>query len=150
MFAAYGNGDGDAGFLIVDLKSNKVSASIWGTYTYNSTTGALGIDFTQTTFNEGQGPTLGIQATTITSMTDTHLIIKDQQGDSETWQRISGSLLPYGIHFPDRFLAISGNQIEYKISSLQSWQGQQVNAWLDQGRDTVCRDELSLPILVRK
>lgn len=63
-------------------------------------------------------------------------------------QYASGTLLHHGITLPDSFLAIRGNQFEYKVPTLENWHNQAIAAWLDQGYETICRDHVALPLLV--
>jgi hypothetical protein len=55
------------------------------------------------------------------------------------------------VNLPNSFVRVTGNQFEckfHKADVLLYWDnGYDLNAWLDQGRQTVCRDNVSLPIL---
>ena len=267
---------GAQGLTLKSFAFNNSSAFASGTYTYNASSGVLGIDFTQSTFDQRGGPSVGYFEVTVISITEDRLSNTDPDGQPESWTRIgssgsgltgkwlserqnpaarttieftdqgtvrymeefsqfamqkksividgnfsdwedrdriyrdtdgpdcdgvdgrdlkevyvayddyftyvrfimngpldstfgykfgndihvnvenntlmyaSGSLLPHGVHFPGSFLAITGNQIEYKIPTLKSWYDQPIQAWLDQGTDTVCRDRVRLPILIGK
>lgn len=52
----------------------------------------------------------------------------------------------YNENLPDSFVYISDNQFECKFykADVQVWQGKGINAWCDQGDNTVCRDHVSL------
>ena len=54
-------------------------------------------------------------------------------------------------NLPNSFVHIDGNQFEckfYKSDVLLYWsENESLGAWLDQGRETLCRDEVRMPIL---
>ena len=61
--------------------------------------------------------------------------------------------MPYEapVALPDSFVHIDGNQFEakfYKADVEEYWVGEQINAWLDQGFSTICRDLVNLPELL--
>lgn len=65
-------------------------------------------------------------------------------GDISYWygdQSSSGSFLP------DSYVCISDNQFEFKVSKddVKQWKDKDLNAWCDQGTETVCRDHNDLP-----
>jgi len=45
-------------------------------------------------------------------------------------------------------MAVRGNQFECKVPTLKNWHNKSVHAWLDQGRETPCRDYVDLGILI--
>ncbi len=56
-----------------------------------------------------------------------------------------------GVNLPSSFVHVDGNQFEakfYKSDVKDYWIGEQLDAWLDQGVATICRDIIHLPDLI--
>jgi hypothetical protein len=54
-------------------------------------------------------------------------------------------------NLPDSFVHVDGNQLEakfYKSDVKDYWIGEQLDAWLDQGVATICRDIIHLLELI--
>ena len=71
-------------------------------------------------------------------------------------QNYAGGYIFYGNAFgfpqpmlPDHFVHIDGNQFECKFykSDVKEWKGKMLAAWCDQGKETVCRDYIEMPLI---
>lgn len=62
----------------------------------------------------------------------------------------NNTILNTSIVLPNTYIHVTGNQFEAKLFNLETWTNKTMHAWVDQGRETVCRDNVSLPILLMK
>ena len=77
-------------------------------------------------------------------------VYKGNEGFKVSYSSGTGITGNSSIDLPDTFIHVDGNQFEVKLFNLEAWNNKPLQAWVDQGRETVCRDSASLPPLLMK
>lgn len=79
---------------------------------------------------------------------DLHMRVYQDKGVFKVSYSSGSGITPSSIVLPDTYIHVTENQFEAKLFNLETWTNKTVYAWVDQGRETVCRDNISLPILL--
>jgi len=77
---------------------------------------------------------------------DLHIYVGQENGISKIFYAT-----PVGCSsdLPGSFVSVRDNQFECKFSICDvNWEDMELNVWCDQGRETVCRDHVSLPKII--
>ncbi|MBF0468260.1 MAG: hypothetical protein HQK61_05165 [Desulfamplus sp.] len=82
---------------------------------------------------------------------DLHMrVYKSNSGFRVSYSSGTGMTSNSSIDLPESFIHVDGNQFEAKLFHVDRWKNKNFNAWVDQGRETICRDNVSLPVLLVK
>ncbi len=79
---------------------------------------------------------------------DLHMRVYQDKGVFKVSYSSGSGITPSSIVLPDTYIHVTGNQFEAKLFNLETWTNKTLQAWVDQGGETVCRDNVSLPILL--